>query len=424
MDRIQMLNPNTHPKLILIDDDREFSHLLRLRLKDQFEVVGEFTDARNALLELPHTKPDVALVDLNIDGKLDGVDCIRELAAHHPEIVVMAVTSESYTEAIEAALQAGARCHIRKPVDTDQLIDSIQYQLRLRDEQVEHQGRPEGQLWTFQPFAPEVGQTSLVASMAREAALHSKRILAVDLTPDSSPLAFALGLTGQGPTLSDWIQSGEQRPASELALELEICPQSGVHLLPLGEGGMDHLSVMRMLFAMMDAFDTTLIDVPFLLRRNWTDLNTYARRVFLVADDHEASLHRLQFRIGSLLEDFTLSHKLVPVLARSNGLSEELAWFEEILERQSELIAGTLPEVKEAAQRARENGRPLSSYSPEYRRKILGLLTPLEDGKTSAQLVQELSPPSAPPPRSFLGKIVDIITGPPKRPEGFQSSRH
>jgi NarL family two-component system response regulator LiaR len=91
---------------------------------DDIRVVGEATNTSEALEVIRETKPDVALVDIQIPGG-GGIEVIKSgqvISSNTKFLVVSAYDDYAY---IVAALEAGAKGYILKTADSNELINAI-----------------------------------------------------------------------------------------------------------------------------------------------------------------------------------------------------------------------------------------------------------------------------------------------------------
>jgi DNA-binding NarL/FixJ family response regulator len=104
------------PLRIVIADDqasvREGLELLLDALPD-IDVVGTAADGEHALELVTEHRPDAILLDLHMPV-LDGIGAIRRLAAEHPDVAVVVLTTYADDETVLHALQAGARSYLTK----------------------------------------------------------------------------------------------------------------------------------------------------------------------------------------------------------------------------------------------------------------------------------------------------------------------
>jgi DNA-binding NarL/FixJ family response regulator len=91
-----------------------------IEAEDDLEVVGEAATIEEALLRIPATRPDVALLDVRFpDG--DGVEACREIRSRWPVECIM-FTSFADEDALFAAIMAGA---VRRVGSGQSLLDPV-----------------------------------------------------------------------------------------------------------------------------------------------------------------------------------------------------------------------------------------------------------------------------------------------------------
>jgi DNA-binding NarL/FixJ family response regulator len=104
------------PLRVVIADDqasvREGLELLLDALPD-IDVVGAAADGEQALELVTEHRPDAILLDLHMPV-LDGIGATRRLAAEHPDVAVVVLTTYADDETVLQALQAGARSYLTK----------------------------------------------------------------------------------------------------------------------------------------------------------------------------------------------------------------------------------------------------------------------------------------------------------------------
>lgn len=96
---------------------------------DDLQVVGEAADGRQALdritaMAATGQPPDVVMMDL-VMPRMDGIAATAALAEQHPEIDVVAMTSFSEAEQVQAALRAGASGYVLKDAEADEVASAI-----------------------------------------------------------------------------------------------------------------------------------------------------------------------------------------------------------------------------------------------------------------------------------------------------------
>jgi DNA-binding NarL/FixJ family response regulator len=114
-------------RVLLVDDQILMRRGLRklLEVEDGIEVVGEAADGVEALLLVPETRPDVALVDARMP-KMDGVELIGRLTEEHPRVAAIILTTFDDDEYIFGGLRAGARGYLLKDTPPEELVSAIE----------------------------------------------------------------------------------------------------------------------------------------------------------------------------------------------------------------------------------------------------------------------------------------------------------
>jgi DNA-binding NarL/FixJ family response regulator len=88
------------------------------------EVAGVAADGREAVRLAVTTRPDVALLDLQMPG-LGGIAATRELGRVAPEVAVLVLTMSDDDDSVFAAMRAGARGYLVKGVEQDDIARAI-----------------------------------------------------------------------------------------------------------------------------------------------------------------------------------------------------------------------------------------------------------------------------------------------------------
>ncbi len=110
--------PGIPLRVVIADDQasvREGLVLLLGGLSD-IEVVGAAADGEQALALVAEHHPDAILLDLHMPV-LDGIGTTRRLAAEHPGVAVVVLTTYADDSTVLDALRAGARSYLTKDAD-------------------------------------------------------------------------------------------------------------------------------------------------------------------------------------------------------------------------------------------------------------------------------------------------------------------
>ncbi|MGP3974491.1 response regulator [Streptomyces sp. 8N114] len=124
--------PAAPVRVFLLDDHEVVRRGLRDLLDGEpdLEVVGEASDAEEALTRVPAVRPDVAVLDVRLgsaeqDGDHSGIEVCRELRARMPELVCLILTSFDDDEALMDAVMAGAAGYVLKQIKGADLVSAI-----------------------------------------------------------------------------------------------------------------------------------------------------------------------------------------------------------------------------------------------------------------------------------------------------------
>ena len=106
----------------IIDDDRSIRWVLEKALGRENIPVKSFATATEALRALADAQPPAALIsDIRMPGT-DGLDLLRQVKIHYPELPVIIMTAYSDLDSAVAAFQGGAFEFLPKPFDVDQAV--------------------------------------------------------------------------------------------------------------------------------------------------------------------------------------------------------------------------------------------------------------------------------------------------------------
>jgi CheY-like chemotaxis protein len=104
-------------RILVIDDEEDFSALLKLNIERTTEYEVLLADSGEAGLELIDMhEPDLVLLDIMMPG-MDGVETLRRIKASAPDLPVAMVTAVYKEEEAKRCFDAGAFEYIAKPVD-------------------------------------------------------------------------------------------------------------------------------------------------------------------------------------------------------------------------------------------------------------------------------------------------------------------
>lgn len=113
-------------RVMLVDDQPLVRSGLRtlLELEPDIRVVAEAGDGLTALEATARTPVDVALVDAQMP-RMDGIELIVQLAQRRPRLPCLVLTTFDDDDILSRALHAGARGHLLKDVEPEELVGAV-----------------------------------------------------------------------------------------------------------------------------------------------------------------------------------------------------------------------------------------------------------------------------------------------------------
>ena len=113
-------------KVGIIEDEKEIRQSLQLLINgsEGFTCEHVFSNAEDAIANIPDLDLDVVLTDINLPGK-SGIESIQELKPQCPKTNFLICTSFDDSENVFKALKAGATGYLTKTVQPSKLLDAI-----------------------------------------------------------------------------------------------------------------------------------------------------------------------------------------------------------------------------------------------------------------------------------------------------------
>ena len=118
---------DTQPiRIVIADDHAIFRDGLRrlLATQEDFRVIGEASDGKEAIAFATDLRPDVLLLDLAMP-RVPGMEVLRELAHQEVAVRTILLTAAIQPFAVTSALQLGARGIVLKASPPEMLLKSI-----------------------------------------------------------------------------------------------------------------------------------------------------------------------------------------------------------------------------------------------------------------------------------------------------------
>jgi DNA-binding NarL/FixJ family response regulator len=89
-----------------------------------FRCASTHGSTEEALRDLPGSRPDVVLMDINLPGK-NGIECVRRLKEKQPALPIVMFTVYEQSEQVFEALRAGACGYLLKATPPAELLEAL-----------------------------------------------------------------------------------------------------------------------------------------------------------------------------------------------------------------------------------------------------------------------------------------------------------
>ncbi len=111
-------------RVLLVDDEPEFLEPMTARLARRRICCTAAHNGEEALRELSKGHFDCAVVDVRMPG-MDGLELLRRMRWNYPDVPVILLTGHASIELGVQGMELGAFDYLMKPVDLDELLDTI-----------------------------------------------------------------------------------------------------------------------------------------------------------------------------------------------------------------------------------------------------------------------------------------------------------
>jgi two-component system response regulator DegU len=118
-------------KVLIVDDHALFRQGVRniIELEEDFDVVDEAEDGREALAKARELKPDLILMDINMPH-CNGLEAISAIKSELPDVKIIMLTVHDGDENLLEAIKRGAKGFLSKNLRAKDLLNSLRGVMR------------------------------------------------------------------------------------------------------------------------------------------------------------------------------------------------------------------------------------------------------------------------------------------------------
>ncbi len=113
-------------KILIVEDDATTLTVISKFITDfGYEISGKAVNGSNAVKSAIETNPDLILMDIQLDGDLDGIDASLKIK-EKSDCPIIFITSSTDSDTVERVAKINSYGYIIKPIDKNELKVSIQ----------------------------------------------------------------------------------------------------------------------------------------------------------------------------------------------------------------------------------------------------------------------------------------------------------
>jgi two-component system response regulator RegA len=107
--------------LLLVEDDEAFARVLKRSFERRDYKVLHASSQEEMQTVLLKQMPTHAVVDLKLSGNSSGLNCVQDLHAHNPAMLIVVLTGFASINTAVEAIKLGACQYLAKPSNTDDI---------------------------------------------------------------------------------------------------------------------------------------------------------------------------------------------------------------------------------------------------------------------------------------------------------------
>ncbi|MCX6698675.1 MAG: response regulator [Methanomicrobiales archaeon] len=116
----------THLQIVIVEDDPILCDLLKIRLtKMGYSITGMYATGEDAIRAISEYPPDLAIMDISLLGKMDGIETAQQIHKNYP-IPVVYLTGSSDPKTFERAITTEGSEFVIKPFSDSDLHIAIE----------------------------------------------------------------------------------------------------------------------------------------------------------------------------------------------------------------------------------------------------------------------------------------------------------
>jgi len=123
-DLIQIVEETKNLTALVLEDEPETNELMCVTLENFFNKVYSAFDGEMALKRYKKHQPDIVYIDIILPG-ISGLEVAKQIKEINPKQKIIIVSGSDDMSHISEAIELGASNFIRKPINTDKMLDVL-----------------------------------------------------------------------------------------------------------------------------------------------------------------------------------------------------------------------------------------------------------------------------------------------------------
>jgi two-component system cell cycle response regulator DivK len=118
-------------KIMYVEDNPANISLLHRIARMGGHIVLNYTDGQEALDQFVNDQPDLVLMDLQLEGRVGGLDVVRKLREDGHRTPIIAVTAYAMVGDRERCIEAGCDGYLSKPLPVAEVVELVEKHQKL-----------------------------------------------------------------------------------------------------------------------------------------------------------------------------------------------------------------------------------------------------------------------------------------------------
>ncbi len=363
-------------KLIIADDMPEMRETIvnMLSLTDNdYDIVACCENGEQVLKVLAREVVDMVLMDINMPV-MNGLEATEAITNLYPLVSVVMMSVQHESEYLKKAMFAGAKAYIMKPIDIDELTQTINTTFDRSKVMVNHSNTPvkKGKIFSFYSGKGGVGQTVIALNTAMLLAKEQKlKVLLLDLDMRYGDIALLLNRQSDL-TLQDML--ADASPEAYTTYAHEIIEGCEVVFAPKSPEAAEYI-LKEAVLAYLD-FAQTKYDYIFVdLGVNYDDVTLsvldISHKILLVSSQEVTALKDTKLCLKILQ---TLNHDVQKIKLIINMSDQKHGVAKTTVEKAFDIeTLGFIPDEPKAVRVSINTGEPLALHKSQLHKPLLQL---------------------------------------------------